>query len=139
METYIGDPVEHESERSMLREIEQLLAGDVSQAVVFANLSVASCQIDLLVALDGQAMVADAAKTSAAQKDAYARSGSLCNPPGTLRLPARKNLGSDLPERPVCASEGRFRGGAPAPPAVRSSGPIRPGQLNDSPLCNELA
>ncbi len=29
-------------------------------------------------------------------------------PPG---LPARKDPGSDLPERPVCASEGRFRGG----------------------------
>ncbi len=60
MEIYIGDLVEHESERSALREIEQLLAGDVSQAVVFANFSVASGQIDPLVALDCLALVIEA-------------------------------------------------------------------------------
>ena len=48
----MGDPVEHESARSVLREIEQLLAGDEFQEVVLANLRVACCWIDLLVALD---------------------------------------------------------------------------------------
>ena len=33
----------------------------------------------------------------------------------TLSLPARKNPGSDLLERPACASEGRFRGGRSRP------------------------
>ena len=47
-------------------------------------------------------------------------------PPGTTRLPAGKNLGSDLSERPFCASEGRFRGGAPAPPMLCPSCPGRP-------------
>ena len=56
----IGGLVEHESERSMLREIVRLLAVDRRRAVVFANFEVASRQIDLLVALDGLALVIEA-------------------------------------------------------------------------------
>ena len=56
----IGGWVEHESERSTLREIVRLLASNGRPAVVFANFEVASRQIDLLVALDGLALVIEA-------------------------------------------------------------------------------
>ena len=58
---------------------------------------------------------------------------------GGCSLPARKNLGSDLSERPGCASEGHFRGVAPAPPVLRSRGPTRPGNINNLLLGNQLA
>ena len=60
MEVYIGEPVEHESERSTLREIERLLAAEEYRSIVFANFSVASHQIDMLVARDGLALVIEA-------------------------------------------------------------------------------
>ena len=60
MEIYIGDPVEHESERSVLREIERVLVANGGRAIVFANFSVASRQIDLLVAIDGLVLVVEA-------------------------------------------------------------------------------
>ncbi len=60
MEIYIGDPVEHESERIILKEVEQLLGADRRQAVVFANFSVAAHQIDLFIAVDGLALVIEA-------------------------------------------------------------------------------
>ena len=41
-------------------------------------------------------------------------------------LPARKNPGSDLSERPVCTREGHFRGGAPAPPVFGALAPVVP-------------
>ena len=63
----IGGLVEHESERSMLREIVRLLAVDRRRAVVFANFEVASRQIDLLVALDGLALVIEAKGFTRAQ------------------------------------------------------------------------
>ena len=43
MEIYIGDPVEHESERSTLREIELSLAADGCRAMVFAHLASGGC------------------------------------------------------------------------------------------------
>ena len=54
--------------------------------------------------------------------------------PAAHCLPARKIPRSDLSERPACASEGRFRGGAPAPPSVRRSRRGRP-----APIANPLA
>ena len=56
----IGDLVEHESERSTLREIERLLADDGRSAVIFANFEIGSRQVDLLVALEGLALVIEA-------------------------------------------------------------------------------
>ena len=52
LEILIGAPIEHESERSTLRKIEQLLAADGRRAIVFANFEIDGRQIDLLVALD---------------------------------------------------------------------------------------
>ena len=60
LEIRIGDRVEHESERSVLREIEQFLADDGRPAIVFANFEIGSRQIDLLAALDGLALVIEA-------------------------------------------------------------------------------
>ena len=60
MEIYIGDYIKYESERVILKEVEQLLAADRRHAVVFANFSVASHQIDLFVAVDGLALVIEA-------------------------------------------------------------------------------
>ena len=60
LEIRIGDLVEHESERCVLREIERLLADDGRPAIVFANFEIGSRQIDLLVALDGLALVIEA-------------------------------------------------------------------------------
>ena len=60
LEIRIGALVEHESERSVLREVERLLADDGRPAIVFANFEIGSRQIDLLVALDGLALVIEA-------------------------------------------------------------------------------
>ena len=57
VEIYIGNPVEYESGRSTLRVIERVLAADNCPAVVFANFSVSSRQIDILVARDGLTLV----------------------------------------------------------------------------------
>ncbi len=57
MEICIGDPVKHESERSVLLEIERVLAAAGRKTIVFANFNVASHQIDLLVAVDGLVLV----------------------------------------------------------------------------------
>ena len=60
LEIRVGDLVEHESERSILREIERLFADDGRPAIVFANFEIESRQIDLLVALDELALVIEA-------------------------------------------------------------------------------
>ena len=60
LEIRIGALVEHESERSVLREVERLLAADGRPAIVFANFEIGSRQIDLLVALDGLTLVIEA-------------------------------------------------------------------------------
>ena len=60
VEIFIGSPVEHESERSTLREIERVLAAGNCPAVVFANFSVLSRQVDILVASDGLTLVIEA-------------------------------------------------------------------------------
>ena len=60
VEIFIGSPVEHESERSTLREIERVLAAGNCPAVVFANFGVLSRQIDFLVASDGLTLVIEA-------------------------------------------------------------------------------
>ena len=54
-------------------------------------------------------------------------------------LPTRKNLGSDLLERPACASQGRFLGVAPAPLLFRPSCADRPTQIRNSLLNKALA
>ena len=46
-------------------------------------------------------------------------------------LPARKNPGSDLSERPVCTREGHFRGVAPARPRVRCRCAGRPARIRN--------
>ena len=56
----------------------------------------------------------------------------LSAPPGALRLPARKCPWSDLSERPVCASQDRFRGGAPAPSVFRPFCAGRPARPRNS-------
>ena len=60
VDVYIGAPIEHESERTTLQEVERLLLEHGYRAVVFANFEVASRQIDLLVALDDLALVIEA-------------------------------------------------------------------------------
>ena len=60
MEVRIGARVEHESERSTLREIVRLLEMDGRRALVFANFEIEGRQIDLLVALDDLALVIEA-------------------------------------------------------------------------------
>ena len=60
VEIFIGSSVEHESERSTLREIERVLAAGNCPAVVFANFGVLSRQIDFLVASDGLTLVIEA-------------------------------------------------------------------------------
>ena len=60
LEIRIGALVEHESERSVLREVERLLAADGRPAIVLANFEIGSRQIDLLVVLDGVALVIEA-------------------------------------------------------------------------------
>ena len=70
VEIYIGNPVEHESERSTLQVIERVLAADNCPAVVFANFSVLSRQIDILVAGDGLTLVIEAkSRTRAVRGD----------------------------------------------------------------------
>lgn len=59
-EIRIGAPIRHESERSTLRKIEQLLCREKRRAIVFANFEVNGCQIDLLVALDDVVLVIEA-------------------------------------------------------------------------------
>ena len=56
----IGGLIEHESEHSTLREIERLLVADGRRAIVLANFEIRSRQIDLLVVLDGLALVIEA-------------------------------------------------------------------------------
>ena len=53
-------------------------------------------------------------------------------PSGPRGLPARKDPRSDLSERPVCASEGRFRGVAPVRRGVRRRCAGRPAQIHKS-------
>ena len=60
VEIYIGNPVEHESERSTLQVIESVLAADDCPTVVFANFSVLSRQVDFLVARGGLTLVIEA-------------------------------------------------------------------------------
>ena len=60
LEIRVGGLVEHESEHSVLHEIERLVAEDGHPAIVFANFEVGPRQIDLLVALDGLALVIEA-------------------------------------------------------------------------------
>lgn len=62
-EIRIGAPIRHESERSTLRKIEQLLANEKRRAIVFANFEVGGCQIDLLVALDDVVLVIEAKRS----------------------------------------------------------------------------
>ena len=60
LEVRTGGLIEHESERSTLREIERLLAADGRRAIALANFEIDSRQIDLLVALDDLALVIEA-------------------------------------------------------------------------------
>ena len=60
VEIFIGNPVEHGSERSTLQVIERVLAAENCPAIVFANFSVLSRQIDILVACDGLTLVIEA-------------------------------------------------------------------------------
>ena len=54
---YIGSLIQYESERSALEQIVRLLSDIQRSAVVFANISLASRQIDFVVALEGLALV----------------------------------------------------------------------------------
>ena len=60
MEIYIGAPIQYESERSTLKQIERLLSDDQRSAIVFANVSIASRQIDFVLVLDGLVLVIEA-------------------------------------------------------------------------------
>ena len=60
MEIYIGAPIQHGSERSVLREIERLLSDDQRSAIIFANISIASRQIDFILVLDDLVLVIEA-------------------------------------------------------------------------------
>ena len=60
LEIHIGAPIQYESERSTLKEIGRLLAADGRRGVAFANFTVGSHQIDLVVVLDGLVLVIEA-------------------------------------------------------------------------------
>ena len=60
LEVHIGAPIQYESERSTLREIERLLLADGRRGLAFANFTVASHQIDLVVVLEGLVLVIEA-------------------------------------------------------------------------------
>ena len=60
LEIHIGAPIQYESERRTLKEIERLLAADGRRGVAFVNLTVGSRQIDLVVVLDGLVLVIEA-------------------------------------------------------------------------------
>lgn len=64
MEIYVGAPIEYESERSVLRKIERLLTDDRRSAIVFANISINSRQIDFVLALNGLVLVIEAKGSS---------------------------------------------------------------------------
>ena len=65
--------------------------------------------------------------------------GRLHGTPVALGLPAGKSPGRDLPERTVCASEGRFRGGAlPRGRALAALAPRSPAQIRNSLLDKAL-
>lgn len=57
MEIYIGAPIQYESERSTLKQIEHLLSDDQRSAIVFANISLSGRQIDFVVVLDSLTLV----------------------------------------------------------------------------------
>ena len=59
-EIHIGEPIQYESERSTLKEIERLLVADKRRAVVFANFTVDSRQIDLVIVLESLVPVIEA-------------------------------------------------------------------------------
>ena len=60
MEIYVGAPIQYESERRVLRKIERLLTDERRSAIVFANISINSRQIDFVLALDGLVLVIEA-------------------------------------------------------------------------------
>ena len=60
VEIYVGHSVQHESERSTLKEIERFLSDEKCPAILFANFSAASVQIDFSVALEGLALIIEA-------------------------------------------------------------------------------
>lgn len=60
MDIFVGNFIQHESERVILKEVERLLVADGLHAVVFANFSVAAHQTDLFIAVDGLALVIEA-------------------------------------------------------------------------------
>lgn len=60
IEILVGSPVQYESERSVIEQLVRLLAADSLPAVIFANISLFSRQIDLVVALDNMALVIEA-------------------------------------------------------------------------------
>ena len=57
---YIGAPIEHGSDRAVLKEVLSLLARDRRDAVVLANVNIGGRQIDLIVGLAEMALVIEA-------------------------------------------------------------------------------
>ena len=57
MEIYIGAPIQDESERSTLKQIEHLLSDAQRSAIVFANISLSGRQIDFVVVLDSLTLI----------------------------------------------------------------------------------
>ena len=60
MKIYVGDLIQYESERITLKEIRQLLESEQRSAIVFANISINSRQIDFVIALDGLILIIEA-------------------------------------------------------------------------------
>lgn len=60
VDIYIGSPIEHESERSTLDQLVRLLEEKQLSAIIFANISLASRQIDFVVSLDDLTLVIEA-------------------------------------------------------------------------------
>lgn len=59
-EVYIGSPIQHESERALLEQLLQLIAGVRHPAVIFSNISLEARQIDFVVALPDLTLVIEA-------------------------------------------------------------------------------
>jgi len=60
IEVYIGSPVEHDSERLALSQVVATLSSGSAAAVILANVTLSSRQIDLIVATEKFVLVVEA-------------------------------------------------------------------------------
>lgn len=79
---YIGDFIEHESDRAVLKHVVDLLSQQNLSAVIFANVNFSNCQIDLIVALSNLTLVIEAKKLSFAFRGSDNGDWEILSPSG---------------------------------------------------------